>query len=384
MKILWKGFCGKQHSWSICAQNISRSFKKYNHDLDLFSTNGIEHFPEDLKENLLGYYVDDKVKIKDKIVNKRKIVGEDVIRQYDMQLSYSAMNNWSQYLSHGKKNRFGIWNYDGSIIPNGWAKYYKFSDMMLPSSEFSKNVFLKNGVPQQVMKVIPHGVNEEFLVESNSKYEIKTDRKYKFLINIAQLHTRKNIDGILNAWGEAFTNFDDVVLIAKLNIKKPFYPFEVNWNELFLNFKKKYQNHAPVIIINEFISNIADLYRACDIHLSLSHVECFHIPSLESMMLGKITIASNYGGNVDFMNKENSLLVDGKICRAPLNYQYWEPTVQAEMFQPDLKHAVELMRLAVSDYDNLSNKFKHNLSSLKDIYTWDNVAKQILELSNEI
>jgi len=381
MDILWKGYCGKQHSWSVCAQNISRYLKKYNHNVDMFSTNGIEYFPNDLKDNLIGYFLDTKNKIKDQIVKDRKIIGNVPKEKYDMQLTYSAMNNWEQCLQYGKTNRFAIWNYDGSFIPRGWAKYYRNCDMILPSSEFSKNVFLKNNIPESVMKVIPHGVNDEFLIDSSDVYPIETNRKYKFLINIAQLHTRKNIDGILKAWGKAFNSKDDVVLVAKVNIKNPSYPFEINWKDYLSNMIKKYPNHAPIIVIDKFIPNIASLYRACDIHLSLSHVECFHIPSLESMILGKLTIASNYGGNIDFMNNENSLLINGKICQAPLNYQYWEPREDAEMFQPDIVHAVDTMRYAVSNYNELVNKFKPNMLQLKNTYTWNNVAQQILELA---
>ena len=51
MKVLWHGFCGKQHSWSVCAQNICRILKKLGHNVHMFSTNGDQHFPEDLRES---------------------------------------------------------------------------------------------------------------------------------------------------------------------------------------------------------------------------------------------------------------------------------------------------------------------------------------------
>ncbi len=370
MKILWKGFCGKNHSWSICAQNICRVLKTFGHDVHLFSTNGIEFFPEDLNDNLIGYVNE----------NEKNIFGRNPDNDYDMQLSYTAMHNWGAFLSHGLKNRFAIWNYDGTHIPKGWAKYYKNCDLVLPSSKFSYNTFVRAGVPQDRLITIPHGVSNEFLEDSESVYPVSTDRKYKFFVNIAQAHTRKNISGLLEAWCKAFSNKDDVVLIAKVSTKKPKSPFEVSWYEKLMEAKKKYKNHAPIMVVNDFIENISDLYRACDIGLSLSHVECFNLPALEMMALGKITIASNYGGNVDFMNSENSLLVNGKVVRAPMNYQYWEPSVYGEMFQPDVNHAVEQMRLAVSKYDELLEKFNPGLKTIKETYTWENTVNQILGL----
>ena len=55
MKILWNGFASRNHSWSLVAQNICRSLIKFGHQVDIFSTNGIKYFPQDLKNNLIGY-----------------------------------------------------------------------------------------------------------------------------------------------------------------------------------------------------------------------------------------------------------------------------------------------------------------------------------------
>lgn len=373
MKVLWHGFCGKQHSWSVCAQNICRILKKLGHNVHMFSTNGDQHFPEDLRENLIGFVNE----------NEKILSGKLPDRDYDMQLTYTAMHNWGPFLNFGKKNRFAIWNYDGSHIPKGWAKYHNFCDLILPSSEFSKNTFLRNGVPEDKMVIVPHGVNDEFLNPGNT-FDIKTDRKRKFLLNIAQIHTRKNIPMILDCWGKAFNKNDDVVLVAKLSKKKnKTMPFELFWSDLFSDFKKRYKNHAPIVVVDDFLDNISDIYRSCDISLSASHVECFHLPSLEMMSLNKLSIASNYGGNVDFMNENNSLLINGKIGRAPLNYQYWVPVVEGEMFYPDKNETINVMKTAAKDYDALLEKFQPELLKVKEKYTWENVVNQILSLVKE-
>jgi hypothetical protein len=62
MKVLWFGFAGKNHSWSIVGQNICRILKEKGHKVHIFSTNGDQHFPEDLEENLIGFkYENEKV-----------------------------------------------------------------------------------------------------------------------------------------------------------------------------------------------------------------------------------------------------------------------------------------------------------------------------------
>ena len=373
-----KQYLQSQHSWGIVGQNIARSLRDdYHHEVDLCTTNlsntpTVGPFPIDLLPNLKCKNCSEKIR------SRPCLLGSN----YDMSIAYTAMHNWRDYFSQAKKNRFGIWNYDGTHIPPGWAKFYKFVDLVLPSSEYSKTTFIRNGIPAEVIRVIPHGAAEEFFSRQNV-YNIDMDRKYKFFVNIAQPHTRKNIPGLLDVWGKSFTNRDDVVLVAKVAIKEneKKMPFEVSWIDELLKMKKRYRTHAPVLVVNDFIPYISDLYRSCNIGLSLSHVECFNMPALESMIVGNITIASNYGGSVDFMNTNNSLLVNGKIGRAPDNCQYWIPNVYGEMFFPDTNHAVETLQRVVKEYDALKEQFAPGIEKIRQEYTWKSVVGKILELA---
>ena len=55
------------------------------------------------------------------------------------------------------------------------------------------------------------------------------------------------------------------------------------------------------------------LMAACDCYVSLHRSEGFGLTMAEAMAIGKPVIATRYSGNVDFMNDENSLLVDYEI-----------------------------------------------------------------------
>ena len=372
MKICWRGFLGKNHSWAIVAQNLCRQFIRQGHQVDMFSTNGIQFFPDDLRSSLVGYTEE----------NSRIINGTVPSNDYDMALSYTAPHNWQPYLAHGKI-KFGIWAMEtegkGSL-PRKFVNSYQYTTKILAPSNFCKNVFAENGTPDSYLEVIPHGYDNEF-TDRKDVFDLKTDRRFKFLITLGQLHCRKNIRGILEAWGRAFTNQDDVILVAKLNLKQPKNAFDEDWNFLYSNFKSKYPKSAPIMVIGGFIPYISDLHRATDALLSLSHGEGFFIPALNSLISKKITICSNNGGNLDFCNDTNALLIKGKTIRAPFNYQYWEPSPNAMMFDPDLDHAVELMRLAYSEEKTLSNKLNLGVEDLKARYSWHKIAERIIELA---
>lgn len=360
MKIKIQGFCGNNHSWSYVHQNIARSFSKKGHEVHLNSTNGYEHFPSDLN-HLIKSHLDDN---------------------YDMQISYTAMINFPRFLSGGSKNRFGIWNYEFTVLPNKpqpFNKFYTFTDKFLPSSNFSKEIFLQNNIPENHMEVIPHGVDLEHW-SVLKPYKLNTNKKTKILANIAQPHIRKNLTGLLEAYGLAFNKDDNVCLILKVVDKPPSTSFEVSFSEIYKEFNKKYPKHAECEVIKNYIPDIGELYKATDIVFTMSHSECFYFPGLEALATNNINVCPRYGGQLDFLNDNNSLLVDGQIIRAPIAAQYWNGSPYSAMFDPSISDAVEKLRLAVSNIDDLKNKFSNHSKDILNDYTWDKVTDKILTL----
>lgn len=376
MKICWFGFLGKNFSWSIVAQNLSREFIKMGHTVDLFSTNGIQHFPEDLKPYLKGYIEENSSMTQDLLGKAMSTLDSS----YDAQLSYTAMRNFGHYFIRGNTNRFGIWNYETTILPPAFAKYYKAVDKVLPSSDFAKKIFTDNGMPEDHQVVVPHGIYPERFA-SLGKFPLKTKKKYKILVNIAQPHLRKNIPNVLKAYGKAFTKKDDVCLVLKVSRKSPQTTTDsVPFNEIYRDFCTEYKNRGEIEIIDQFITDIESLYNACDIVFSMSHAECFWMPGLEGFGANKIVVAPRYGGQLDFMNDNNSVLIDGKEIRADVRMQYWEPSPYAKVFEPDVDKAAQALKDVVNNYNDYHAKFSSNMKELVIDYTWERAAQKIVSL----
>jgi glycosyltransferase involved in cell wall biosynthesis len=376
MKICWFGFLGKNHSWSIVAQNLSREFIRMGHKVDLFSTNGTDHFPEDLKPYLKGA-IDETTAILPE--NFYELVGSKLDKSYDMQLSYTALRNFCNYFVRGDKNRFGIWNYETTVLPTAFAKYYRCVDKVLPSSQFSKKIFSDNGMPDDQQVVVPHGIHLDRF-NNLGKYPLKTTKKYKILANIAQPHLRKNIPGLLRAFSKAFTNKDDVCLVLKVARKSPQPGFDVPFNDIYSRWQKEYPKHAEVEIIDKFIVDIETLYNACDVVYTMAHAECFWMPGLEGFAANKVVVAPRYGGQLDYMNDDNSILIDGKEIRANNRMQYWEPSPYAKVFDPDQEQAAAKLKDLITNYDDYLKKFAPKMQELVQIFSWENAAKQIIGL----
>jgi glycosyltransferase involved in cell wall biosynthesis len=99
------------------------------------------------------------------------------------------------------------------------------------------------------------------------------------------------------------------------------------------------------------------------------------------MAANMITIQSNFGGNLDFMSEKNSYLVNGEKGRCPPNYQYWTPSRYAEMFIPNVDDAVDKLRYVVENLDKVKKDFEPHMKETVEQFTWGNVAKQILDLT---
>lgn len=353
---------GKCHSWSIVGKSLGRSFLQLGHQVDFVSTDG--KLPQYIPNDLAPYFKD-------------KPEGN-----YDLQLSYTMPHNFPVYLTGGL--RLGIWCYEFPLIPANLAKYHNSVDYILPPSEFAKKGFLDAGVPEAKLKVIPHGIDLEDY-QSVEPYPLKTKRNFKFFYNLGQSHLRKNIAGTIEGFYRAFTKEDDVCLVAKIS-KPPqgLKAYEsanyVMAEQVLQQLNKQYPNHPPVELITQYVPNVIQLYQACQVSYSLSHAEGFYMPGLEAIAAGKLVVAPRYGGQLDYCRDDNSLLVEGKVGRAPRAAQYWEDNSKNYWFEPDLDDAASKLKQSYQQYDSLLDRFHPRQEAEK--YQWKSIAKSILAMKS--
>jgi len=114
--------------------------------------------------------------------------------------------------------------------------------------------------------------------------------------------------------------------------------------------------------------------------MTLAHTECFWMPGLEGFAANKIVVAPRYGGQLDYMNDENSILIDGKIIRADQRMQYWEPSPYAAAFEPDTDQCAAKLKDLITNYDDYLKKFAPRMQELLPEYSWSSVADRIVGL----
>lgn len=340
------------------------------HEVDIFSTNGIDHLPSDLSENIIGHHPEN-------VFNK--ITGKQPTSKYDMNFSFTMMRNFKKHLSFADQNRFGIWCYEWEkYFPPGLAKYEEFADLILPCSTHAKNVFLDAKMKEEKLKILPYGVDDSWYDFKDLDLSDKT----KYLTVMASTDGRKNIEGMLEAWSKAFTKEDKVIWIIKIS-KKHFN----NFNGLLAKQKSKYKNMAEIKVISDHIDQMQDLFHSCDVYYSLSKAESFLIPALESVLSGKPVIASAHGGPLDFLNDSNSYLVNGSMTTAPLNEVYYaagldgkpeKNAFNAKWFTPSITEAVKQLRESYKTHEDKKFKIKLSNEFYRTKYSWKNLANEMI------
>jgi glycosyltransferase involved in cell wall biosynthesis len=353
---------GKNHSWSIVGQNLGYYLNKHHlHDVYFYSTDGY-----DKKYNYFN--------VKNCLLSK-SLTSKD---RFDVQISYTAPHNFPEFLQYGNKNRFGIWCYEFPIIPQSMIKYFDFPDYILPPSSFAKENFVNCKIKEEKCKVIPHGIDLN-LFENKNKFKIKSKKRYKFLMPLGQPHLRKGINETIEAFYQAFTNKDDVILVAKVP-KSSQAAHDVNIYEVISSLNKKYTSHPELELITDFVPSMIELYNACDVIYLLTKAEAFFMPGLEGIGANKIVMTTNYGGQLDFLNDSNSVLVSGEIERANYKALYWNGDIKNYWFKPNLKDAAEKLRYIYENYDAVLTNFQKNYNEIYQKYSWKNVVNLINEL----
>lgn len=359
LDIRTQSMLGTSHSWAVTMRSLVREMSELGHNMYLDSINGYDMFPD--------------------CWNKLK----REVKAPDIDLTYTLPRNFRDRFLSESKLKLAIYNYETSILPSVWKDSHQHIDYALPSSSFSKKVFVDAGWPEEKCIVVPHGIRTEDFLEKSRVKNIKSKKRFKFL-NVSIPHYRKNIFTLLDAYYEEFSDKDDVCLILKTSLKKPKYIFECDVVKEVLRAQKKHlkkrKKLPQVEVIKHKYENIIPLYNSCDCLVSATSSEGFGLPLLEGLAAGMLVVAPHVTGQADFLNENNSLKVDSREIIAPKNHQYWKPSVGSKTYMPDVESLMYCMRSAYENKSNLLKDFSPNIKSTLDEFTWRNAAQKIISI----
>ncbi len=234
------------------------------------------------------YRMDTRIQIEEEIMRRADLIITST--KQEIELQYGLYDN-------GRKPRF-------AVIPPGidLHTFYPFYDLQLDSDLFSEEV-----------KQTRFGLFNEL-------HRFWSDPEKPFILALCRPDRRKNISGLLEAYGTS----PELKAIANLaifaGIRSNISTMEENEKAVLTNMllqMDRYDLYGKLAIPkkNDFASEVPELYRICaeshGVFVNPALVEPFGLTLIEASACGLPIVATNDGGPVDIVaNCNNGILVD--------------------------------------------------------------------------
>lgn len=271
--------------------------------------------------------------------------------------------------------------FEGDSIPPYWLPALIRANEVWVPSRFNYKTFLHGGVPEEKLHILPPTLDFTlFNPETTQPFPRPHGAREFCFLSVLEFTKQKGWDVLLDAWCKAFAPEENVCLI----IKATRHYSSSQRIEAELKEFLALHSHAPVIYDNRVLpqSHMPGLYKMCDAFVSPSRGEGWGRAIMEAQAMELTVIASCWGGNLDFTNRENSFLIDGELQPVPLT----ESAKQfrgMRWFEPNCEHLVSLLREVYNkEVSFLKNQQKETAKRLQEKFSEGRTAALVLRLTN--
>jgi glycosyltransferase involved in cell wall biosynthesis len=245
---------------------------------------------------------------------------------------------------HGHYN-IGFWLWELEKFPRDWHCALNLVNEVWTPAAFVRDA-IGAATDKPVLR-IPMAVEPEAPAGMDRAYFGLPHDAFVFLFSydFNGFASRKNPEAAIEAFRQAFGGGGENVRLLLKSSNGTRFP------DRLTAIRRSVADDPRIELRDGFLSRkeMSGLQNAADCFVSLHRSEGFGLGLAECMYFGKPVIATRYSGNLDFMDRDNSLLVDYKMI--PLrdgDYPYWRGQHWAD---PDVAHAARWMRRVHDDRD---------------------------------
>jgi FkbM family methyltransferase len=265
------------------------------------------------------------------------------------------------------------WEY-GSL-PREWvAPIVQGVDEVWAYTHFVRECYLKSGVPEELVHVVPLGVDPTRFHPRVTPLRLKTTKRFKFLF-VGGTIARKGIDILLAAYMQSFRSEDDVCLVIQDMGVGSFYRGQTA--ERLVAQYQALSAGPEIDYIERSMSQqeLAGLYTACDCLVHPYRGEGFGLPIAEAMASGLPVIVTDYGAALDFCTKDNAFLIPARVVHFPEKRVGDLETVDFPwLAEPDRDALASLLRFVVDHPDEARAQGKLGCEHIRARFTWGHAA----------
>ena len=240
----------------------------------------------------------------------------------------------------GRKWRvIGYWAWELQEPPLGWARAAQhLSEIWTPSE------FVKTSIESMVdvpVRVVPHYISVPEETANGTGHSGSETGSLTFLTvadGFSSFH-RKNLQGAVQAYTEAFSEKDEHRLIVKCrNLHR--------YADVVDGINRSISDRQDIELVTHTLheSDMWSLIQSSDVVLSLHRAEGFGLHLAEAMALGKVVVGTNWSGNLSFMTAENSVLVPSELVNLEDPTGIYGEFEGSKWAQPSVQEASDKLR----------------------------------------
>jgi glycosyltransferase involved in cell wall biosynthesis len=221
-------------------------------------------------------------------------------------------------------------------VPASWAERLSWADEIWAPTQFIASAFRKV-VQVPVIPMLPGVELPTFEPLPRSHFGLPEHVKlFLFTFDMNSTFERKNPLAVIRAFRRAARPSDNAMLVVKVSRGES--------SPADLAVLRKECDATGVILIDRVMSRgeVLALMNSADCYISLHRSEGLGLGMVESLMMGKPVIGTDYSGNQDFLTEVTGYPVQaGRTLVGNSNKEYPAGSVWAE---PDVIHAAERIR----------------------------------------
>ncbi len=311
-------------------------------------------------------------------------IGSPFVRDPASTLVNIVLNESHHYFFYDQYDSpmiaYNVWE-STKQMPEYFNRILEYDQFWCPT-EWQRQCTIDQGYPEHRVKVVPEGVNGEIFYpakKSNSisekkklfkKYSIPHDN-FTFII-FGRWDYRKSTTEMIQAFCEEFKNDNKVTLI--LSADNPFSSDGMETTEQRLKHYKLPTNKIKVVHFPPREDYIKFIQHG-NCLLSCSRSEGWNLPLMEALACGTPSVASNWGGHLEFADGV-AHLVDVPKELPPTQVFMVDSEFDLGVWgEPDFDHMKKIMRDVYNDYPAAKEDALTKSKFIRKEYTWDNAAK---------
>ncbi len=249
-----------------------------------------------------------------------------------------------------RRNVICFWEFDSGLMDS--YIFLRKAENIVAMSDFNYDYYRRefsNDV--NVKKLLYPFRFPDFAIEPRSetrkRYNL-SEQDFIVFYNVGIGSARKNPDGCVSAFANAFRDVGDAKLLLKISLSDTFkYEFQ------------KLKDHIAelgignqVVIVTEHLSDseIMNITNAIDVYFSPHRGEGFGLGMAEAMCMGKCVVATGWSAPTEFLKNNNAILLPYRL--QPIKPSKFDRTVYfgvTKWAEPDLGCAAEALRRLYDD-----------------------------------